>query len=173
MLLDSLIIASETNQTGALTVRFVSDGIGQYPGFAAEISCTTYTIYGCMDPEAFNYNPEAVESDGFCYYSPGCTDDSFVEFYTQGFEADYDNGDCITVLVDDCTNAEALNYNPNATFNLNDTIDPCVNNLDDWVCGMYYKDERDGYSYPTVSICLLYTSPSPRDATLSRMPSSA
>ena len=27
--------------------------------------------------------------------------------------------------------------------------------------------------YPKGSICLLYTSPSPRDATLSRMPSSA
>ena len=68
MLLDSLIIASETNQTGALTVRFISDGIVQYPGWAAEISCTTYIIYGCMDPEAFNYSPDAEESDSSCYY---------------------------------------------------------------------------------------------------------
>ena len=28
-------------------------------------------------------------------------------------------------------------------------------------------------NYPTNNTCLLYTSPSPRDATLSRMPSSA
>ncbi|PDH47574.1 MAG: hypothetical protein CND86_03480 [Bacteroidetes bacterium MED-G21] len=152
VLLDSLIIASETNQTGALTVRFISDGIVQYSGWAAEISCTTYTIYGCMDQEAYNYISEAEESDGSCYYAPGCTDDGFVEFYTQGFEADYNNGDCITVLVDDCTNSEALNYNPNATFNVDDTIDPCVYNLDDWMCGMYYNDQRDGYSYSTVSI---------------------
>ena len=40
------------------------------------------------------------------------------------------------------------------------------------------KDEVDGVAvkdYPevTIRVCLLYTSPSPRDATLSRMPSSA
>ena len=32
---------------------------------------------------------------------------------------------------------------------------------------------QDGKTTTTSSICLLYTSPSPRDATLSRMPSSA
>ena len=144
--------ASETNESGALTITFTSDGSVTYPGWAAEISCTTYVVYGCMDPDAFNYNDLAEEDDGSCYYAPGCTDEGFVEFYTQGFEADYDNGDCITILVDDCTNAEALNYNPNSTFNVDDTIDPCVYNLDDWTCGMYYKDHRDGYSYPTVSI---------------------
>tara|TARA_B100001093_G_C26859689_1_gene1029309 strand:- start:2130 stop:6851 length:4722 start_codon:yes stop_codon:yes gene_type:complete len=174
VLLDSIIIATENNQTGALTVRFISDFSGEYPGFAAEISCTTYTVYGCMDPEAFNYNSEAEESDGFCYYAPGCTDDGFVEFYSQGFEADEDDGSCITVLVDDCTNTEALNYNPNATFNVDVTIDPCVYNLEEWMCGMYYKDERDGYSYPTVTIgeqCwmtenLRYVSPSSSEVSI-------
>ena len=36
-------------------------------------------------------------------------------------------------------------------------------------------DERGylPYDYPLIKTCLLYTSPSPRDATLSRMPSSA
>ena len=28
-----------------------------------------------MDPEAFNYSPDAEESDSSCYYFPGCTDD--------------------------------------------------------------------------------------------------
>ena len=32
---------------------------------------------------------------------------------------------------------------------------------------------REGNTFKEVEICLLYTSPSPRDATLSRMPSSA
>ena len=166
--------ASETNESGALTITFTSDGSVTYPGWAAEISCTTYVVYGCMEPDAFNYNDLAEEDDGSCYYAPGCTDEGFVEFYTQGFEADYDNGDCITILVDDCTNAEALNYNPNSTFNVDDTIDPCVYNLDDWMCGMYYKDQRDGYSYPTVSIgeqCwmaenLRYVSPSSSEVSL-------
>ena len=142
--------ASETNESGALTITFTSDGSVTYPGWAAEISCTTYVVYGCMDPDAFNYNDSAQEEDGSCYYSPGCTDSSFVEFYTQGFEADFDNGNCITVLVDDCTNSEALNYNPSASYNVIE--DPCIYNLEDWMCGMFFKDERDGYSYPTVTI---------------------
>ena len=39
----------------------------------------------------------------------------------------------------------------------------------------YIKDNLMAYAkmYPTLPLCLLYTSPSPRDATLSRMPSSA
>ena len=44
----------------------------------------------------------------------------------------------------------------------NASIDTCTRNA-------LYMCERFGLSYP----CLLYTSPSPRDATLSRMPSSA
>ena len=40
-----------------------------------------------------------------------------------------------------------------------------------FVCG----DDDDDADFPeeTITTCLLYTSPSPRDATLSRMPSSA
>ena len=39
---------------------------------------------------------------------------------------------------------------------------------------LWRKFELNGKIYPSVMVpCLLYTSPSPRDATLSRMPSSA
>ena len=38
---------------------------------------------------------------------------------------------------------------------------------------IYNKDIKNGLSTPPKLTCLLYTSPSPRDATLSRMPSSA
>ena len=38
----------------------------------------------------------------------------------------------------------------------------------------YYFSENGEFDFSQISkICLLYTSPSPRDATLSRMPSSA
>ena len=37
----------------------------------------------------------------------------------------------------------------------------------------YFRDETEGSYIGQVAACLLYTSPSPRDATLSRMPSSA
>ena len=36
-----------------------------------------------------------------------------------------------------------------------------------------FDEKGDGYFWCSVNSCLLYTSPSPRDATLSRMPSSA
>tara|TARA_B100001057_G_scaffold459456_1_gene509617 strand:- start:1110 stop:6167 length:5058 start_codon:yes stop_codon:yes gene_type:complete len=152
-LLGQVFTASLENTSGCLYISFNSSTWSPgYPGWEAFISCYDYIIYGCMDSDAFNYMEEAEEDDGSCYYAPGCTDDGFVEFYTQGFEADFDNGDCFTVLVDDCTDSLALNYNPNATFNVDNTIDPCINNLEEWMCGMYYKDQRDGYSYPTVSI---------------------
>ena len=61
-----------------------------------------------------------------------------------------------------------------------------LRNLDQWVLewkgcinvdGNYYFNDvsldKAGNFYATHMFCLLYTSPSPRDATLSRMPSSA
>ena len=48
-----------------------------------------------------------------------------------------------------------------------------VNSLPDTV-GIYQRTERNGSPIQDApQVCLLYTSPSPRDATLSRMPSSA
>ena len=41
------------------------------------------------------------------------------------------------------------------------------------VDGVCQLDKSSVTSIPSLYICLLYTSPSPRDATLSRMPSSA
>ena len=39
--------------------------------------------------------------------------------------------------------------------------------------GAYTESQKLGYGDPTAKACLLYTSPSPRDVHLSRMPSSA
>ena len=47
-----------------------------------------------MIDTAYNYNPQAEEEDGSCYYAPGCMDSLYAEYYSQGFLADYDNGDC-------------------------------------------------------------------------------
>ena len=144
--------ASQDNSSGCLTVTFVSGDLwwGGSDGWEASISCYDYIIYGCMDVAATNYSLEAEEDDGTCYYAPGCTNSSFVEFHTQDYLADFDDGSCITELVDDCTDISALNYNPEATFNLEQ--DPCVFELEDWICGMHYKDERDGNTYGSVLI---------------------
>lgn len=148
-LLGQVITATLENSSGCLTVTFTG-GIFTGTGWEALLSCYDYIIYGCTDLEAFNYDNSAEEDDGSCYYQPGCTDDTFVEYYTQGFIADFDNGDCQELLVDDCMNQEALNYNPNATFNLDS--DPCIYDLEDWNCGMHYNDFRDLNTYPTILI---------------------
>ena len=150
-LLGQTIVASEGNATGCLTITFVSTlWWGGSSGWEAYISCHDYIIMGCMDTEANNYDNTAEDDDGSCYYSPGCTDNTYVEYHTQGFEADFDDGSCSIPFVDDCTNVDALNYNPEATLNL--AQDPCVFQLEDWICGMHYKDERDGNSYGSVLI---------------------
>ena len=71
--------------------------------------CTPY-VYGCMDSIAYNYDNTANTTDGSCYYEPGCTDPQFLEYYTQGFTADYNNGDCQTEAIWGCTDTAAFNY---------------------------------------------------------------
>ena len=71
--------------------------------------CTPY-VYGCMDNTAYNYDNTANTSDNSCYYEPGCTDPQFLEYYTQGFTADYDNGNCQTEAIWGCTDSTAFNY---------------------------------------------------------------
>jgi len=66
-------------------------------------------VTGCMDVTAFNYNNLANTSDT-CYYNPGCTNVGYLEYYTQGFVADIDDGSCNTVAVFGCTDALAFNY---------------------------------------------------------------
>tara|TARA_R110000851_G_scaffold6810_3_gene27009 strand:+ start:405 stop:3920 length:3516 start_codon:yes stop_codon:yes gene_type:complete len=54
--------------------------------------------------------------DGSCYFNPGCTNNAFLEFYTQGYVADYDNGSCSVGVAFGCTNVDVLEFNPFANF---------------------------------------------------------
>ena len=67
-------------------------------------------VYGCLDSTAINYYEEANTTDSSCYYSPGCTNSSYLEYYTQGFVADYDDGSCVTQAIWGCTDSNAFNY---------------------------------------------------------------
>ena len=77
----------------------------------------------------------------------------YVEFAKSSFPDDL-RLDGMKIVVD-CANGAAYRSAPDALSDLGAEVIPLFN-------------EPDGYN-----ICLLYTSPSPRDATLSRMPSSA
>jgi len=78
--------------------------------------------YGCTDESAQNYSADANTDNNACYYSAGCMQAGYVEYYTQGYEADFDDGSCNTLAVFGCTDALALNFNPEANVD----IDSCI-----------------------------------------------
>ena len=88
-------------------------------------------VYGCTDPEATNYSPEANVDDGSCFYpcecedvyEPVCAYDYFTGDYVTFNNACEANcagawialeGDCSELPVWGCTDPDALNYNPEA-----------------------------------------------------------
>ena len=79
-------------------------------------------VPGCTDEEAQNYSSVANIDDGECYYAAGCTQAGYLEYYEQGFEADFDDGSCVTLALFGCTDPEAINYDPEANVD----IDSCV-----------------------------------------------
>ncbi len=80
-------------------------------------------VFGCMDALAINYVDTANTDDGSCYYLPGCTNSSYLEYYTQGFTADYNDGSCVTQAVWGCTDASAFNYDNSANIDNGGCID--------------------------------------------------
>jgi hypothetical protein len=68
-------------------------------------------IFGCTYPTAVNYDSLANTDDVSCYYTPGCMNSSYLEYYTQGFTADMEeSGDCITPAVWGCIDSSAFNW---------------------------------------------------------------
>ena len=85
-------------------------------------------IYGCNDELACNYD-ETSACDASCVYAPagqdcdglllGCTDDSYLEYYTQGYVADLDDGSCQTLAVFGCMDPAFCTFNPQANLDDN------------------------------------------------------
>ena len=82
-------------------------------------------VLGCMDTIAYNYSALANTNDT-CYYNPGCTSPAYVEYYTQGFVADVDDGSCITTAKFGCTDPTAFNYDPTANVDNGGCIDVII-----------------------------------------------
>ena len=112
-----------------------TDPLKKFPFVYSGIpSCLNYCepyINGCMDSFAINYNEIANTDDGECFYAPGCTQAGYLEYYTQGFVADYDNETCNVLAVFGCIESEAYNYNPEANVATECTpvIIGCINTL--------------------------------------------
>jgi hypothetical protein len=69
-----------------------------------------------MDSLAVNYIDTVNTDDGSCYYAPGCTNSGYLEYYTQGFTADYNDGSCNTLAIWGCTDSTAFNYDTTANI---------------------------------------------------------
>jgi hypothetical protein len=102
------------------TNPFANNGQGALQGFSSPFwitySATPYcgnyceeVVLGCMDTTAYNYNDLANTQDT-CYYMPGCTNSSYLEYYTQGYVAGIDDGSCLTEAIWGCTDSTAFNY---------------------------------------------------------------
>ena len=102
------------------TNPFANNGQGALQGFSSPFwvtysatpMCGNYcesVVLGCMDSTAYNYNSLANTNDT-CYYMPGCTNSSYLEYYTQGYIAGIDDGSCLTEAIWGCTDSTAFNY---------------------------------------------------------------
>lgn len=79
---DVPVFAILTNTNYVIAFQSVPDFEGYaanaFPSFS-EITFD-FTVYGCMDNNYCNYNPDAEEDDGSCEGLPGCTDDRYMEY---------------------------------------------------------------------------------------------
>lgn len=82
--------------------------------------CNELEVYGCTDMYAQNFNSEATEDDGSCEYQTncGCTNPNYVEYYSQGFIADCDNGSCATLVENYDLTASHFNEPINTSVNM-------------------------------------------------------
>jgi len=74
-------------------------------------TCTPPKIYGCTDPNAENYNPEANTNSNCTYTIEGCMDSNASNYNSK---ANKDDGSC-TYVINGCTDKDAINYNSQAT----------------------------------------------------------
>ena len=75
--------------------------------------CDADEILGCMDSEACNYNSDATDDDGSCYFTDGicetCIDGQIIDNDIDG------DGICDADEILGCIDFEACNYNSDAT----------------------------------------------------------
>ncbi|MFT5184522.1 MAG: hypothetical protein ACI84C_001653, partial [Flavobacteriales bacterium] len=132
------ILTIEVN--GAVYTTTLSSGSGGAFTFGVNTDdCIPADVYGCIDPEALNYNSLATMDDGSCFYENGCncteeydpvcawtydifSGDSIVYTFTNSCWAECSgaliafDGPCDPLDVYGCTDPMALNYNFLATM---------------------------------------------------------
>ena len=103
-----------TNPLGMTIIEVVPPFIQPLFTRVVPTYCGNYCIdriFGCMDPLALNY-VDTANTNTNCFYVLGCTNSSYLEYYTQGFLADTSDNSCLTPAVWGCNDSTAFNYNP-------------------------------------------------------------
>jgi len=77
-----------------------------------------YSITGCTDSIAENYNPDATSDDGSCDYIDGCTDP---DAYNYDWMATSDDGSCVDKVFG-CISSSSSNYDPLANTDDNSCL---------------------------------------------------
>lgn len=104
------IVSILNNIDGVFLIADLPSGSGQAYTFGVNTEeCTDVQTSGCTDPNAVNFNPNAIEDDGTCFYPtiPGCTD---IEALNYNPEATYDDGSCEYEVVDEPCQANNLTF---------------------------------------------------------------
>ena len=113
-------------------------------------------VYGCLDSLAVNYDSLANTTDNSCYYTPGCTNSSYLEYYTQGFVADYNDGSCVTPAIWGCIDSTAFNYDPTANIDNGGCVPVVVGCM---IPGSFNYNAQANTSGPCIPIIYGCTSP--------------
>jgi hypothetical protein len=120
--------------TGDTLIDVPQWGVIPFPfTYTSETYCGNFCeeyAYGCLDTLAQNYDSLANTADSSCYYTAGCTQAGYLEYYTQGYEADFDDGSCDVLAVFGCTDSTALNYDPTANVDIGGCIPVVIGCMD-------------------------------------------
>ena len=87
---------------------------------AVEYCNDTAEIAGCTDADANNFNSNANVEDNSCTYNQencGCTDATYIEYFTQGYLAECDNGSCETPVQANGITSDHFNNPLNTALN--------------------------------------------------------
>jgi len=107
-----------TNPLGMTMIEVIPPFIQPLLKRTVPTYCGNYCVdkvFGCMDSLALNYVDTANTSTQ-CFYVLGCTNSSYLEYYTQGFVADTSDGSCHTEAIWGCIDSTAFNYDPSANI---------------------------------------------------------